>query len=389
MKKEIWDAVAGIDERYILEAAEVQRQPGTNKSAPEFKSEKLRVTTRRWSWGKVAVIILCLGFSAAGAALLLRLAPWSTGAQTPGESHTAVSSPLPETPSGNAEATAPAPETTEHINSGLDEEIQAAIDAHENKLFWRVAESGAFPEKVSTWTWTALDAQAFWPELRERLFGADLNYTPGRRGDVDICSFKLDGEVVEVRIFPYGEISFFCKSPKRAEKIAELLTETEAERLGLSFEERPEDHTTSDRLVRTPQLDGLPLDTHCRTAFAMGHGGISRIVSRAELHLPMDELRSSGSLSSDSLLTPEDVEETLLYLNVLPNARPAKSVEVCQSCQPVYYADLVSGMIRPAWRVDGIQYLYWDRHGKYETHRLVLIVDAQSGEVFTAEGQEN
>lgn len=139
MKKEIWDAVAGIDERYILEAAEVQRQPGTNKSAPEFKSEKLRVTTRRWSWGKVAVIILCLGFSAAGAALLLRLAPWSTGAQTPGESHTAVSSPLPETPSGNAEATAPAPETTEHINSGLDEEIQAAIDAHENKLFWRVA----------------------------------------------------------------------------------------------------------------------------------------------------------------------------------------------------------------------------------------------------------
>ena len=63
MKKEIWDAVAGIDERFILEAAEVQRQPAGKQSSPESGSEKVHAATRRWSWGKAAIIVFCLALS--------------------------------------------------------------------------------------------------------------------------------------------------------------------------------------------------------------------------------------------------------------------------------------------------------------------------------------
>ena len=385
MKKEIWDAVAGIDERFILEAAEVQRQPARKKNLPESGSKKLRATTRRWSWGKAAIIVFCLGLTAAGVALLLRLAPWSSGGQKPG------ATPLPEVsdPSETEEISIDATRPSDHIESGLDEEIQAAIDAHENKRFWRVEESGTFPKTVSIYTWTKLDVQSFWPELRDRLFGTDLQYSSYTNSNASFCNFNLDGKLVKTIIYPYGEILFICKIPKIKNKIAELLTEEEIERLGLPLEERNEDYLNNE-IARTLQLGELPLDFHIRTEDGSMYGccGIYTSGYNATLSLPMGEIRATGSLSSESLLTPEDVETTILFLNELDlSGKTVKCVDVCQSCEPVYYADTVSGTIRPAWRVSGIQYIYWTSFENYETHRLVLIVDAQSGEVFTAEGE--
>ena len=278
---------------------------------------------------------------------------------------------------------------TEHINSGLDEEIQAAIDAHEARRFWRVEETGSFPERVTLYTWTKLEAEALWPVLRERLLGEDGSYTEGRKGEVPVCSFTLDGQAVEARIYSYGEILFVCKTPKRARELASLLAEEEAERLGLPLEERPEDHTNSIKLVRTPQLDGLPLDHHYLTEIGtMGGGFVWASDKNAYLDLPMEEIRAAGSVSAQSLLTPEDVEATLLFLNALPGESAVSIVEVYQSCEPVCYADRNSGTIRPAWRVSGIQYAYYEGFAQYVTHRLVRIVDAQSGAVYLAEGEK-
>lgn len=384
MKTEIWDAVAGIDERFILEAAEVQRHSAGRACSPKSGSVKIRVTNRHWVWGKAAILILCLGLSAAAIALLFRFAPWTSGSPTPG----AEAMPTTFAPTETYESSNTVTGPSEHIESGLDEEIQAAIDAHEQKRFWRVEKSGTFPETVTLYTWTELDAQAFWPELRERLLGTELQYTSGRSNDTDICSFLLDGKPVKTIINPYGEILFVCKNPKLKTQIAEMLTEEETERLGLPLEERPEDHR-SNEIVRTPQLGELPLDHHYRTEVgSMGWCGIFTSGNNATLSLPMGEIRSSGSLSSENLLTPEDVETTLLFLNELDHSETAVNcVDVCQSCEPVCYADTVSRTIRPAWRVSGIQYVYWTGFEEYEIHRLVLIVDAQSGEVLTAEGE--
>ena len=318
------------------------------------------------TWVKLAAILLCLLLCGCGG--------------TPGK---AAATRQADPPAAESDSAKP----SEHINSGLDEEIQAAIDAHEAKRFWRVEEAGCFPETVTTYTWTALDTEELWPQLRERLLGEDGKYSQGRKGEVTVCSFTLDGEVVEARIYPYGEILFVCKTPKRARELASLLAEEEAARLGLPLEERPEDHSSSVKLVRTPQLDGLPLDRHYLTEIGtMGGCFVWAGDKLAHLGLPMGEIRVAGSVSRKNLLTPEDVEATLLFLNALPDESAVRSVEVYQSCEPVCCADLSSGTIRPAWRVGGIQYVYWPGFESYETHRLVRIVDAQSGAVYLAEG---
>lgn len=388
MKKEIWDAVAGIDERFILEAAEVQRQAAGKQSLPESGNEKVRTTTRRWSWGKAAVIVFCLGLTAAGVALLLHLAPWYSGGSTRAANPSA-SIPVPTSPSETDKAGETDTKTSEHVDSGLDAEVQAAIDAKENKRFWRVEETGSFPDSVSTYTWTALDAEAIWPVLRDRIIGEDGKYTQGRKGNTLACSFMMDGEAVDAFVYPYGEILFRCKSPKCARKIAEMLAEEEAERLGLTMGERMQDHTNVIRFVRTPQLGELPLDLHYSNEFAMGKSGVWTSADLVMISCPIGELRESVALSSAELLSPEDVEATLLFMNALPNERPVSCVEVYQSCEPVCYADVTSGTIRPAWRIDGIQFVYWTDFEQYVTHHLVLIVDAQSGEIFIAEGENS
>ena len=161
MKKEIWDAVAGIDERFILEAAEVQRQPDRKMNLPESGSKKVRATTRRWFWGKAAVIVFCLGLTAAGGALLLRLAPWSTGGQKPG-------SAIP--PATAINGATQEPHTAETADPALEAEIQAALAAKEPKQIWAENFITETRKEASIRRYTALDCRELYPELQELLF---------------------------------------------------------------------------------------------------------------------------------------------------------------------------------------------------------------------------
>ena len=233
MKKEIWDAVAGIDERYILEAAEVQRQPGTNKSAPESTSEKLRVTTRRWSWGKVAVIILCLGFSAAGAALLLRLAPWSTGEKTPGT----VISPVTSSPISSLNEPEQGPHTVETADAALEAEIQAALEAKQPKQLWAEDFFTETRRELPVLGYSAApDLTACYPELLELLFP-----------DAAISKKKVSPDGIRVEL-KQGRTEIICTcyeslkhiSGVTSKQAAELFPKAEAwyaEKTGLELRE--------------------------------------------------------------------------------------------------------------------------------------------------------
>lgn len=277
------------------------------------------------------------------------------------------------------------------IASDLDEEIQSAIDAHENKRFWRVEEAGSFPESVSVWSFDARDGTTMWPELREGLLADVTDYSEKdyRENDFTFCRFEMDGREVEARIHP-ETISFSFLTTNRARAFGEKLADYLSNALGLPLSDRGEEHTYGRTLAFTPELEGLPLDQH----FSLGGGlrgfcGVWVQGKTANINWPMQNLRVSEQLSADRLLSSEEVRETLLFMNLVDDeSHGYRSVTVYQSCQTVYKADAVTGTVRPAWRVSGKQYIYMelDGVGEYSTVLLELLVDALTGDVLYAEG---
>ena len=201
-------------------------------------------------------------------------------------------------------------------------------------------------------------------------------------------SFTLDERSVEARVYPDG-IEFSFLSSKRAKAFAERLVEEESERLGLPLQDRVEEHVNGRTLVMTPELDGLPMDHHTRTAEgSLPLFGVWSNGNIVHLSSPMQEIRVSETISADSLLRPEEVRETLLFLNTFEFDSGLKIVTVYQSCQPVYRADVQTGTLRPAWRVCGKQYVYNPISGSSETLPHELLVDALTGEAFLTEGTD-
>lgn len=285
---------------------------------------------------------------------------------------------------------------TAHIDSGMDEEIQAAIDAHETKRFWRVEEPGSFPETVSAWTFEALDVKTLWTGLREGLL-ADVTDYSEKYYEVNkstLCRFELDGREDEARIIPLeNEISFSFLTTNRAKAFGEKLADYLSNALGLPILDWGEEHTQGRTLAYTPVLGGLPVDQHiCLGEGFTGYFGVWVQGKTVHMNCPMQNIHASERLATERFLKPEEVQETLLFANLLDdNVYSYKSVSVYQSCQPVYMADTVSGTIRPAWRVSGKQYIYAELAGvgEYSTKPLEILVDALTGEVFYAEGVSN
>lgn len=275
---------------------------------------------------------------------------------------------------------------TEHVDSGFDEEVQAAIDGHETKRFWRVEAPGSFPETVSLYSWTGEDGLALWPTLREKLLSEATELTEKRYHNPEaiLVQFKLDGKKAEARIFPEG-IEFAFSTSKRAVAFAELLAAEESERLGLSLRDLRDKHGGGRKFVATPELDGMPMDNRCSCVEGIaGDCGVWNRYKTVYLSVPMDEIRVERRIPSDSFLSPEELCSTLLFMNGLEDRAGFRLVTVYQSCEPIYCADARSHTIRPAWRVTGKQYVESD--GKYKTVSLELLADALTGEIFVSEG---
>ena len=274
---------------------------------------------------------------------------------------------------------------SDRVDVGLDEELQAAIDAHETKHFWRVEEPGSFPETVSLWAFDELEAKTLWAELKEGLIKDATDYTEQSYSETLLCRFKLEGRKVEARILPY-EMCFTFITPKRAMSFGEDLTRALSDRLGLLLSDRSEEHTGGRKYAATPELDGLPLDLHFSTETGgFAYCGVWVAGKNAYVNCPIQNLRVAGQLSANRLLTPEDVRQSLLFTDVLGiTTHSYQGVSVYEHCQPVYRGDMVTGTIRPTWRVSGRQYVIVSN--TITVFPLELLVDALTGEVFCAEG---
>ena len=263
-----------------------------------------------------------------------------------------------------------------------DPEIKAALDARENKRFWRIEAPGSFPEGVSLWSFSEVNTASLWTELRNSL-QIDARDVPEQKTPDSVvrCRFLYKGKAAEARISRYSiEISFF--NAELAEDFAELLLEEEAARLGLPMEDRPEERDHNEALAAAPDLDGLPLDSHYGAVIgSLSAGGVRRRGKNVNLFFPIREISAFQQLSADSLLPLEEIRETLMFLDAV-NASPGpNTVTVYQSCDPVYYADARTGTIRPAWCVGGVQYTFWSDTAGCQTDRLELLIDAVTGEV--------
>lgn len=320
-----------------------------------------------------ALLCLCLLLCGCGAE------PAASSAESGKAPGSAVTMGKPDAEAGPPE-TAAAP--AKPADPKEDPEIKAAIDARENRRFWRVEAPGSFPETVFLWSFSEADTATLWTELRNSL-QLDARDLPAQETADSFarCRFLYEGKSTEARITKYGiELSFL--SAELSEDFAELLLDEESARLGLPLKDRPKEHEHSETLAATPELNGLPLDSHYGTAEGwLSTGGVRRTEKTVNLFFPIREISAFKQLSSDSLLPPEELRETLLFLDAAAPDPGPKKITVYQSCEPVYYADAGSGTIRPAWRVGGIRYTFWNDSSGCQTDRLELLIDALTGEV--------
>lgn len=371
MKQTLWDAVAGIDERYILEAAEVRRQSVRKKEGPETGSEKLRATTRRWSWGRAAVIALCLGLSAAGVALLLRLAPWSSADPTPG---TAIP---PVVSTGETDRETRGGEPTD---AALEAEIQAALEAKQPKQLWAADFFLETRQELPVLQYSAApDLTACYPELLELLLP-----------DAAISKKKVSPDgTVQVRL-KQGRTEIICNvytgmisiNGVTSGQAAELFPKAEAwfaEKTGLELREwEGSFRLGSAYRAAVGTVDGVPIgplscDSFGTNRLDQGHG-VWLNNTGVELLGPIlvgEELRTVKLFDSFS---PEELRMTTEF-----NFNPDEPViEVYRSCELCYLIHEQKGQLLPVWWVRGTRY---DYESGTETP-FEMVFDAETGGMY-------
>ena len=374
MKKEIWDAVAGIDERFILEAAEVQRQPAGKQSSPESGSEKVHAATRRWSWGKAAIIVFCLGLTAAGVALLLHLAPLSSGGQTPG---TAIS---PITSSNETEQD---PHTVETADDAFEAEIQAALEAKQPKQIWAEDFFPETREEVLILRFTVLDCTALYPELIELLF-PDATVTKKSGSPDGVFQVQLKQGRTSIRCTCDTSSIIISGLPsKQMKELFPKAADWVAEKTGSELHE----WTGYDRyrlpayLVYTESAGGLAIgamkNSQLTGRLHPGHG-IALDNATLTISLPISVGEAVGTVGLFDQFSPEELQMTLEF-NFDPN-EPV--IEVYRSCELCYLIHEEKGLLIPVFWVKGTRYDY--ERGTETAFEMVF--DAETGSVYELGG---
>ena len=273
--------------------------------------------------------------------------------------------------------------------SSLDAEIQTAIDAHESKSFFMLnGDTREMPEGLSIWTCSRLNCTQLWPELRNQLFPEAEGGTEARPGEGgSMYELTVDGKTVEVTVSP-NVIGFSFVSSKRAKDFAEKLADVMTEKTGAGISDHAEEHFSNRRFAATAELNGLPLDLH----FIGDDGfpqlcGIYQLGKEIYLSNPIGELLSSEAVSSESLLTLDDLEVSVEFESEIKKETFTKTVTVYDRCESVFRFDEKSGTLRPAWRASGNRYIYWVDSGKTTTEHAELLFDALTGEMFSVEEQ--
>ena len=304
--------------------------------------------------------------------------------------------------SGAASTETPATEETESgwkIEKNIEPEVQAAIDAGESCMFWKVDDQIPNTGTLSNWTFEPLDCTEIWPELRAAVFPDAVDVRPMwhmKDDDMDVMRYYLEtnGEEVTVEVQELG-IRISGKLDEEAhrgyrltqkqlldytEKIKVFLEERTGIELvewnGMIEGERPlKDYT----LI----LDGTPVDPnthipkHCSLAAMSSWGVVS-------LCVPIKSIARKETVQLDGSLLSEDLRETAEF--AMREYPPEWTVvDVFRDCSLAYQIDPDARTIRPILSVTGKRYIVIrQQNGEMysEIQSLDYQFDAVSGELI-------
>ncbi len=307
------------------------------------------------------------GASAAAAVILLIAGLWffpRRGEADPGSAATS--------PNSAAEVSAPsATDTGWRIEPDIEPDVQAAIDARESGLFWKVDPALPDADNLALWSFRSFDCRALWPELRAAVFPDATDTAPAEETenftryrleidgkavwvDVGADFIQLDGEIKNRRVFHLKQ--------KVVLDYVDRIQVWFAARTGLELV--PWDGpigTIHPAKAYTLSLDGLPVNPN--TSHQSQGVSFSALCAWRDgfvsLTVPIEAVERTKALHPDGSLTGEDLRlaAALTTQETVQTAKNLTVVEVLRTCRLTYGLDLEQNTILPIYTVTGKRYV--------------------------------
>lgn len=373
-------------------AVGTDRAADTSREVHQIMEKELKARRKRW-----------IGVAAAAAVVLLVGGLWlmPRGKQTAPAKPDAAQLHSDPDPSGSGETDLqPSDETTGwKIEKDIEPEVQAALDAGESCMFWKVDDQIPNTGTLSNWTFEPFDCTEIWPELRAAVFPDAADVKPMlhmKDDDMDVMRYYLEtnGEEVTVEVQELG-IRISGKLDEEAHR-GYRLTQKQlldyTEKIKVFLEERTGIELVEwDGLIDgkrplkdyTLVLDGNPVDPnthipkHCSLAAMSSWGEVS-------LCVPIKSIARKETVQLDGSLLSDDLRETAEF--AMREYPPEWTVvDVFRDCSLNYGIDPDAHTIRPILSVTGRRYVVIkQQNGEMysEIQSLNYQFDAVSGELI-------
>lgn len=335
--------------------------------------------------------------SAAAAVILLIAGLWffpRRGKADPGSAATS--------PNSAAEVSAPsATDTGWRIEPDIEPDVQAAIDARESGLFWKVDPALPDADNLALWSFRSFDCRALWPELRAAVFPDATDTAPAEetenftryrleidgkavRVDVGADFIQLDGEIKNRMVFHLKQ--------KVVLDYVDRIREWFAARTDLELV--PWDGPIGNShpaKAYTLSLDGLPVNPNTSHQSQSVSSAFSALCAWRDgfvsLTVPIEAVERTKSLHPDGSLTGEDLRlaAALTTQETVKTAKNLTVVEVLRTCRLTYGLDLEQNTILPIYTVTGKRYVVIrqaDGTDRSEIQELEYRFNAITGELL-------
>lgn len=337
------------------------------------------------------------GASAAAAVILLIAGLWffpRRGEAAPGSAATS--------PNSAAEVSAPsATDTGWRIEPDIEPDVQAAIDARESGLFWKVDPALPDADNLALWSFRSFDCRALWPELRAAVFPDATDTAPAEETE-NFTRYRLeiDGKAVWVDVgADFIQLDGEIKN-RRVFHLKQKVVLDYVDRIQVWFAARtdlelvPWDGpigNTHPAKAYTLSLDGLPVNPNTSHQSQGVSSAFSALCAWRDgfvsLTVPIEAVERTKSLHPDGSLTGEDLRlaAALTTQETVQNAKDWTVVDVLRNCSLTYGLDLEQNTILPIYTVTGKRYVVIrqaDGTDSSEIHELEYRFNAITGELL-------
>ena len=310
-----------------------------------------------------------VGASAAAAAILLIAGLWffpRRGEADPGSAATS--------PNNAAEVSAPsATDTGWRIEPDIEPDVQAAIDARESGLFWKVDPALPDADNLALWSFRSFDCRALWPELRAAVFPDATDTAPAEETE-NFTRYRLeiDGKAVRVDVgADFIQIDGEIKN-HRVFHLKQKVVLDYVDRIQVWFAARtdlelvPWDGPIGNShpaKAYTLSLDGLPVNPNTSHQSQSVSSAFSALCAWRDgfvsLTVPIEAVERTKSLHPDGSLTGEDLRlaAALTTQETVQSAKNWTVVDVLRTCRLTYGLDLEQNTILPIYTVTGKRYV--------------------------------